>query len=151
MKGTQNQRGGIKMKKFRMKGLCSSIFFLLTVCTGLVLFIMPAMAADKGEKASNATLKVCPTAKITTLECFMKKSKFSGGEKLHVKIAIKNISDKPHRYRVSIFLPDGASSGGFYPRKGKPPVLKPGEVKERTFPMYFDGIPKDYTVKVDEI
>jgi hypothetical protein len=143
--------GGIKMKKFKMKGSCSSIFFLLTVCAGFVLLIMPAIAADKGEKTSNATLKVCPTAKITTLECFMKKSKFSGGEKLHVKIAIKNISDKPHRYRVSIFLPDGASSGGFYPRKGKPPVLKPGEEKERTFPMYFDSIPTDYTVKVDEI
>lgn len=139
------------MKKLKVNGLCPSLFFLLTVCAGFVLFSMPAIAADKGEKTPGATLKVCPTAKITTLECFMKKSKFSGGEKLHVKIGIKNISDKPHRYRVSIFLPDGASSGGFYPRKGKPPVLKPGEEKERTFPMYYDSIPKDYTVKVDEI
>ena len=81
----------------------------------------------------------------------MKKSKFSGGPKLHMKVGIKNISDKPRRYRVSIFLPNGASSGGFYPRKGKPPVLKPGEEKARTFPMYYDSIPDAFTVKVDEL
>jgi hypothetical protein len=66
-------------------------------------------------------------------------------------VGIKNISDEPLRYRVSIFLPDGASSGGFYPRKGKPPVVKPGEEKVRTFPMYYDKIPEAITVKVDEL
>jgi hypothetical protein len=68
-----------------------------------------------------------------------------------MKVGIKNISDKPLRYRLSIFLPDGVSSGGFYPRKGKPPVLKPGEEKARTFPMYYDSIPDAYTLKVDEL
>lgn len=139
------------MKKLKDNGLCPIIFFLMAVCAGFVLLSVPAIAADEGEKAPAATLKVCPGAKITTLECFMKESKFSGGPKLHMKIGIKNVSDTPHRYRVSIFLPDGASSGGFYPRKGKPPVLKPGEEKVRTFPMYSDGIPKEYTVKVDEL
>ncbi|MBW1673655.1 MAG: hypothetical protein JRJ45_08425 [Deltaproteobacteria bacterium] len=81
----------------------------------------------------------------------MKKSKFSGGQKLHVKVGIKNISDKGKRYRVSIFLPDGASSGGFYPRKGKPPVVKPGTEKMRTFPMYFGSVPDSLTVKVEEL
>jgi hypothetical protein len=119
--------------------------------TGLALASGPAIAADKGGKSPVETLKVCPTAKITTLEYFMKKSKFSGGPKLHMKVGIKNISDKPRRYRVSIFLPNGASSGGFYPRKGKPPVLKPGEEKARTFPMYYDSIPDAFTVKVDEL
>ena len=139
------------MKKLKDHGLCSMILFLMALCAGVVLFSMPASAAEEGAKAPAGTLKVCPSAKITTLECFMEKSKFSGGPKLHMKIGIQNISDTPHRYRVSIFLPDGASSGGFYPRKGKPPVLKPGEEKVRTFPMYYDRIPDDYTVKVDEI
>ena len=139
------------MKKLKDHGLCSMILFLMVLCVGVVLFSMPAIAADKGAKAPAGTLKVCPSAKITALECFMEKSKFSGGPKLHMKIGIKNISDTPHRYRVSIFLPDGASSGGFYPRKGTPPVLKPGEEKARTFPMYYDRIPDEYTVKVDEI
>ena len=82
---------------------------------------------------------------------FMKESKFSGGPKLHVKLGVKNVANEPKRFRVSIFLPDGASSGGFYPRKGKPPVLKPGEVQENTFPMYSDSIPDALTVRVEEI
>jgi len=139
------------MKNLRVNGVSLSVVFLLAVCAAFLLMVDCAVADEKGVKAPEATLQVCPTAKITTLEYFVKKSKFSGGPKLHMKIGIKNISDQPHRYRVSIFLPDGASSGGFYPRKGKPPVLKPGEEKERTFPMYYDSIPKAYTVKVDEL
>ena len=139
------------MKKLKVNYLSLSVFFLLAACAGFVLVSGAAVAADKGGNTPISTLKVCPTAKITTLEYFLKKSKFSGGPKLHMKIGIKNTSDKPHRYRVSIFLPDGASSGGFYPRKGKPPVLKPGEEKVRTFPMYYGSIPDAYTVKVDEL
>jgi hypothetical protein len=139
------------MKKLRITGLSVSVFFLLAVCTGFLLMAGTVVADDKGRKTPEATLEVCPTAKITTLECFMKESKFSGGPKLHMKIGLKNISDQPHRYRVNIFLPDGASSGGFYPVKGDPPVLKPGEEKVATFPLYSDSIPDAYTVKVDEL
>jgi hypothetical protein len=52
---------------------------------------------------------------------------------------------------LSIFLPDGASSGGFYPRKGKPPVIQPGEEKFRTFPMYFENLPDAVTLRVEEL
>jgi hypothetical protein len=139
------------MKKNRISRLCVSVFFLLATCAGCLLTAGTAVAGNTGEKAPKATLQVCPTAKITTLEYFMKQTKFTGGPKLHMKIGIKNISDQPHRYRVSIFLPDGASSGGFYPVKGDPPVLKPGEEKVATFPLYSDSIPDAYTVKVDEL
>lgn len=139
------------MKKLRITDLSVSVFFLIAAWSGLVLLAGIAVADETGAKAPGATLQVCPTAKITTLECFMKESKFTGGPKLHMKIGLKNISDQPRRYRVSIFLPDGASSGGFYPRKGKPPVLKPGEDLVLTFPMYYDSIPDAYTVKVDEL
>jgi hypothetical protein len=139
------------MDKFKINNLFSRIILLMTVCVGFVLI---SGCATKPAKKSNGpieTLQVCPTAKITTLEYSKEKSKFSGGPKLHVKVGITNISDKPLRYRVSIFLPDGASSGGFYPRKGKPPVVKPGEEKVRTFPMYYDEIPDAITIKVDEL
>jgi hypothetical protein len=139
------------MKQLTLSRFSLWIFISVAACIGFVLISAPAFAADKGGKSPVATLKVCPTAKITTVEYFLKKSKFSGGPKLHMKVGIKNISDKPLRYRLSIFLPDGVSSGGFYPRKGKPPVLKPGEEKARTFPMYYDSIPDAYTLKVDEL
>ena len=139
------------MKRFKVNDLFSWIVLITAVCVGFVLISGCATQPEKKGNGPVETLKVCPTAKITTLEYFMKESKFSGGPKLHVKVGITNISDKPLRYRVSIFLPDGASSGGFYPRKGNPPVIKPGEEKVREFPMYYDKIPDDITIKVEEL
>jgi hypothetical protein len=143
--------GGGKMERFKINHLFSWIVLITAVCVGFVLISGCATQPEKKGNGPVETLKVCPTAKITTLEYSMKESKFTGGPKLHVKVGITNISDKPLRYRVSIFLPDGASSGGFYPRKGKPPVIKPGEEKVREFPMYYDKTPDDITVKVDEL
>jgi hypothetical protein len=139
------------MEKLKVNHLFSGIILIVAVCVGFVLISGCATQPKKNAQGPAETLKVCPTAKITMLEYFVKESKFSGGPKLHVKVGIKNISDEPLRYRVSIFLPDGASSGGFYPRKGKPPVVKPGEEKVREFPMYYDKIPDAITVKVDEL
>ena len=139
------------MEKFKVNNLFSGIILLLIVCVSFVLISGCATQSEKKGKGPAETLTACPTAKVTTLEYFMKKSKFSGGPKLHVKVGVTNVSDKPLRYRVSIFLPDGASSGGFYPRKGKPPIVKPGEEKVRTFPMYYEKIPDAITIKVDEL
>ena len=139
------------MEKVKVNGLFFWIVPLFILCAGFILISGSAAQAVKKAGGTVETLKVCPTAKISTLEYFMKKSKFSGGPKLHVKVGITNISDKALRYRVSIFLPDGASSGGFFPRKGKPPVIRPGEEKIRTFPMYYDRIPDTITVKVDTL
>jgi len=110
-----------------------------------------ATTATKFAKGPVLTSEVCKSAKLTTVEYFMKKSKFSGGPKLHVKVGVTNISQVPKRYRVSIFLPDGASAGGFFPRKGKPPVVKPGQEKIRIFPMYYDRIPDRITIRVEEL
>ena len=138
------------MERFKLNSLFSGIILAVVVCVGFVLISGCATAPKKGE-GPVATLKVCPSAEITTLKYSMKKSKFIGGLKFHVKVGIKNISDKDKRYRVSIFLPEGVSSGGFYPRKGKPPVLKPGAEKVREFPMFFDRVPDSLTVRVEEL
>lgn len=139
------------MKKFKVNNLFFWIVLLMTVCFVFAMISGCATQPVKKKDGPVETLKTCPSAKITTLEYSVKKSKFSGGPKLHVKVGVTNISDKPVRYRVSIFLPDGGSSGGFFPRKGKPPVVKPGEEKARTFPMYYDKIPDEITIKVDEL
>jgi len=138
------------MERFKLNSLFSGIILAVAVCVGFVLISGCATAPKKAE-GPVATLKVCPSAEITTLKYFMKKSKFSGGPKFHVKVGIKNISDKAKRYRVSIFVPDCVSSGGFYPRKGKPPVIKPGAEKVRTFPMFFSSVPDSLTVNVEEL
>lgn len=139
------------MEKFKVNYSVTGIILIVAVCLMFVLISGFAIASEKTGKTPNSTLEVCSTAKITTIEYFMKESAFSGGPKLHVKVGITNISDKPLRYRVSIFLPDGASSGGFYPRKGSPPVVKPGEENVETLPVYYDKIPDAITIKVDEL
>jgi len=138
------------MERFTFNSLFSVIIMAVMVCVGFLLISGCATAPEKAE-GPVATLEVCPSAEITTLTYSMKESQFSGGQKFHVKVGIKNISDKGNRYRVSIFLPDGASAGGFYPVKGKPPVLKPGQDMVREFPMYFGRVPDTLTVKVEEM
>jgi hypothetical protein len=138
------------MERFKFNALLSGIIVAVVFCVGFVLISGCATAPKKGEGLI-ATLDVCDSAEVSTLTYSVKESKFSGGPKLHVKVGVKNISEEAKRYRVSIFLPSGVSSGGFYPRKGKPPVLKPGEEKVREFPMYSDQVPETLTVKVDEL
>ena len=138
------------MERFKFSCLLPGIIVAVMVCAGFVLMSGCATTPQKSE-GPVATREVCPSAEITTLTYSMKESAFSGGPKFHVKVGIKNISDKDKRYRVSIFLPDGASAGGFYPVKGKPPVLKPGQEMVSEFPMYFDRVPDTLTVKVEEM
>jgi len=58
----------------------------------------------------------------------------------HFEIGIKNPTDKPHRYRVRVVLPDqGASGGGLIPLKGKPPAVAPGKVEKGTYPVNYEG------------
>jgi len=134
------------MQRFRRNSLFSGIILAIAVCVGFVLISGCATAQKKGE-GPVATLKVCPSAEITTLKYFMKESKF------HLKVGLKNISDKPKRFNLSVAIPEGPSSGGFYPKqkkKGKIPYLKPGEEKLREFRLYFDTVPAEVLVKVEE-
>lgn len=147
----ERKEGRMKMEKSRYNVLFLRTLLTMALCAGLLFAIGYASAGEKKETGPVVTYEVCPTAAVTSVDCFMKESKFSGGPKLHVKLGIKNTASEPKRYRVSIFLADGASSGGFYPRKGNPPVLKPGEKLESTFPMYFDSVPDALTVRVQEL
>ena len=141
------------MEKSKLNYLVSGIVSILVVCFGFVLISGCATAPKKGEGPS-ATLEVCRTAEITVLKYFMKEPETGGGPKLHFRIGIKNISDKPKRFNLSIALPEGPSAGGYYPKqkkKGKIPLLKPGEELVRVFRLYFDRVPDALTIKVEEV
>jgi len=134
------------MEKFKFNSLFSGIVLVMAVCVGFVLISGCATTPETG-KGPVATLKVCPSAEITILRYSMKESKF------HIKIGLKNISDKPKRFNLSVTLPEGPSAGGFYPiqtKKGKIPYLKPGEELVRVFRLYFDRVPDALTIKVEE-
>jgi len=141
------------METFKLNYLVSGIVSLVVVCFGFVLISGCATAPEKGEGPS-ATLEVCPTAEISVLKYFVKEPETGGGPKLHFRIGIKNISDKPKRFNLSIALPEGPSAGGYYPKKTKKvknPLLKPGEELGRVFRRYFDRGPDALTIKVEEV
>ncbi|TET95459.1 MAG: hypothetical protein E3J28_00565 [Desulfobacteraceae bacterium] len=80
------------------------------------------------------TWNVVPQADITSFSCTV--TEFKKKPAVVFKVGIKNISDKAQRFRVQIFLlKEGKAVGGLVPRKGKPPVLKPGQEKVVTYPV----------------
>ena len=91
------------MERLKHSSLFSGIILAVAVCVGFILISGCATAPKKGE-GPVATLKVCPSAEITALKYFMKDSKF------HLKVGLKNISDKPKRFNLSIAIPEGPSS-----------------------------------------
>ncbi len=79
--------------------------------------------------------QICAEAEITTFACEL--GTFKKKEALVYTVAVKNSSDKPHRYRLNIFLLDqDKAAGHLVPRKGKPPVVKPGETVTVKIPFF---------------
>ncbi len=84
---------------------------------------------------------------VTQFACAVKP--FKGKEMLQYTIEIQNTGDQPARYRVQIINPEGKSVGGLLPRKGKPPVVKPGDKAKFTYPVAgYKEIPKKLHVYV---
>jgi len=104
---------------------------------------------EKKVKEASFKTDVCDSAKITKVDYFMKK--YKGSMRLHITVGIKNVSSSPKRYRLHIFLPGGVSSGGLYPRKGKPPIIQPGKELVQTYPMYYSKIPESFELVVTEL
>ena len=77
--------------------------------------------------------EISPEAQLAGFSCFFKK--FEGLQTLHFKVALKNVSDKPQRYRVRIFLDNGKAIGGLIPRKTKKGLIKPGQTTTFVYPV----------------
>ena len=78
---------------------------------------------------------ICKSAKITSFTCEL--GSFKKRQALVYTVAIKNTCTAPHRYRLNIFLLDQDKAAGFLvPRKGRPPVVKPGETVTVKIPFF---------------
>ncbi len=131
------------MERFKLNSLVSGIILILVVCFGLVFLSGGTSAIAKSGFVEKKI--VCPTAKITGVKYFFKK------KKLYVEVSIKNTSDKPKIYRVNIFIPDGPSGGGLYPKKANAKkAVKPGKKMKRSFPMYVKWLPDSIEIEVKE-
>lgn len=77
--------------------------------------------------------EISPEAQLDGFSCFFKR--FEGAQALHFKVAVKNVSDKPQRFRVRIFLDNGKAVGGLIPRKIKKGLVKPGQTATFVYPV----------------
>jgi hypothetical protein len=109
-----------------------------------------SMAKDEGI-APNIAYDVAESAQITHVAYYLKK--YKGAERLHIDVTIKNTAPETKRFRVNIFLPEGPSGGGLFPRKVKGDVkgIAAGKELKRVFPMYFDRLPTGFTIIVKEL
>ena len=113
----------------------SLYFVMMTLAAALLWGCAGSSKPDKVECAGTVEWQICDDAKITSFACelgFFKKK-----PALVYTVAVKNITEKPHRYRLNIFLLDQDKAAGYLvPRKGKPPVVKPGETATVKIPFF---------------
>ena len=74
---------------------------------------------------NNVEVDVAGGAELVDFACSFKK--WEGAETLHFKVAVKNLTDKPQRFKVNIFLDNGKAVGGLIPRKTAKGLVQPGK------------------------
>jgi hypothetical protein len=84
-------------------------------------------------EAGRIEAQVTAEAEVVGFNCFFKD--YKSVKSLHFDVKLKNVSSTNQRYRVNLFLDNGKAVGGLLPRKGKPPVVKPGEEASFTYPF----------------
>ena len=96
---------------------------------------------------NNVDKDVAPEAELADFTCSFKK--WEGAATLHFKVAVKNLSNKPQRFKVNIFLDNGKAVGGLIPRKTKKGLVQPGKTASFTYPV--KGVtrqPKEVMLKI---
>ncbi len=123
-----------------MKKLKNAIPILI-LCLALGIWLAGCASSGKGAPETvncDASIKwsVTEQVKLTQFNCVL--AKHGGQDSLIFTVGLENPTDKPLRYRINIFLQDMDKAAGHYvPRKGKPPVVKPG--KSATVKIPFIG------------
>ncbi len=116
---------------------------------GLLLLAMMGLWSDPALVVAQpkTNYQVVDTAKVTKVDYQIKS--YEGKDRLHVTVELQNVSSQPKRFRVNIWLPDGVSGGGFYPRKTG--VIEPSKSLGQTWPMYYNKMPPEATIVVKEL
>ena len=85
-------------------------------------------------EAQKIEWEVAAEAQVESFDCAMGKQGMDPA--LVFTVAVKNVTDKPLRYRINIFLLDmDKAAGHLLPRKGKPPVVAPGATETAKIPF----------------
>jgi hypothetical protein len=119
-----------------IKAATGLIFVALLAC-----LVLPGCAGKRikpGEVApcvpeAKLEKEISPEARLEDLSCTLKK--WEGSDTLHFSVTVKNISSRPRRYRVHIFLDNGKAVGGLIPRKTKKGLVEPGQSASFEYPV----------------
>ena len=99
---------------------------------------------------NNVDIDIAGGAELADFTCFFKK--WEGAETLHFRVAVKNLSDKPQRYKVNIFLDNDKAVGGLIPRRTGKGLVEPGQTASFEYPV--KGVtrqPKEVILKIRTI
>jgi len=108
---------------------------MMTLTAALLWGCAGSSKPDEVGCAGAIEWQICDDARITSFACEL--GSFKKKPALVYTVVVKNITEKPHRYRLNIFLLDQDKAAGYLvPRKGKPPVVKPGETTTVKIPFF---------------
>ena len=136
-----------QLKKMHLLSIILSVLAAFLLIAGCATTEKPSEKACKPDIEWEVTTK----AQVTQLDCEIGTHKKKPS--LIFTVSVKNVTDKPLRYRVNIFLLDlGKAAGHLVPRKGKPPVLEPGNTKIVKIPFIkTTDVPEKVLVVVETI
>ncbi len=102
-----------------------AVLGLMLVWSGCATAPPPANVKAVHCDTAKITWEVAPEAELTELACSMGKQ--GTDPALIFTASLKNISDRPLRFKMLVFLLDmDKANGHLVPRTGKPPVVAPG-------------------------
>jgi len=139
------------MKIKGMKRGLRLLFFFGIVGTFLGLGV-PAFAQPPENWTTGIAYDVVPEAKITKVGWYMGKTQ--SGQMLIYEVGIKNVSDKPWRFKLTIYPIGTEPIAGYYPRtvkKGKPLALEPNKELVQKFPVFLKEMPKGFALVVSKM
>jgi hypothetical protein len=132
------------VSKYRL----SSVIFLLVLCCiwGGCVKIKGEGVAKGGIQEPKISYDVTKEAQVTNFQYYLKE--WEKNNTLFYKITIKNVSDKHHRYRIVISIPEGDAVGGLLPDTPNQ-KFEPGIEKSAEYPVIENAqIPEKIEVSV---
>ncbi|MDI6762349.1 MAG: hypothetical protein QME83_04870 [Thermodesulfobacteriota bacterium] len=142
-----NKKGDQKMKKIVRVGMLLGLLGAIGVLMG-----MPAMGQPPENWTAGIAYEVVPAAKITKISFYMDMTE--AGPMLFYDVGIQNVSEKPVRFKLTIYPLEGDPVAGLYPlmpRRGKPLALEPKEEMVLKWPIFAKEMPKGFALVVKDV
>ena len=122
------------MDRLRISSMAAALGICLVLTLGFYGCASKAGAPEVVNCPASISWEVAPEAQLTQFDCAM--GTHGGQTSLIFDVGLMNVTDKPLRYRVNVFLEDlDKASGHLVPRKGNPPVLEPGKTATVKIPF----------------